>query len=74
MPLLKLAPGTRVHRTMGVRQSGTVLPHAVHRIDWTDGTYRYPEWSHERPVWVRWDDGTAGWTHREALNAEGGTE
>jgi|688.fasta_scaffold2233731_2 hypothetical protein len=60
--------GTRVHSAMGVRRSGIIVA-PLPRSEWTDGTYRWPH-SYERTqaVWVRWDDGTAGWTYQGSLN------
>jgi len=65
----RILAGTRVVKSMGVQQSGTVLAHSVPRERWTDGTYRYPE-KHEKPVWVRWDDGSEGWSHYNHLTKE----
>lgn len=64
----KLAVGTRVQKDMGCRLVGTVVwPIALAQC--TDGTYRAPM-SHEHVVWVRWDDGSIGWTHRAFIVPE----
>lgn len=60
--MLDLAIGRRVHKTMGIRESGTVIkPFAG---PYSDGQYRAP-YRHEKPVYIQWDDGTRGWIQRE---------
>lgn len=51
--------GTRVRKTMGIPQMGTVLASLPSRERWSDGTYSYPANCREA-VGVFWDDGTEG--------------
>lgn len=60
----KFKIGQRVERTMGVKQAGEVIN--AFSGPYTDGQYRAPE-RHERPVWVKWDDGTKGWIQASAI-------
>jgi hypothetical protein len=52
--------GQPVETTMGVRRTGKVIGQ-VPKHEWSDGTYRFPE-PREHAVWVRWSDGTKGWS------------
>ena len=56
--------GQRVEQSMGVRQSGVVIPRFYGPF--TDGQYRQPEMG-ERAVYVQWDNGTKGWIHEAFL-------
>jgi len=58
--------GQRVETTMGIRQRGEVIPRFYGPF--TDGQYRQPE-GRERPVYVRWEDGTKGWIQEPFLRA-----
>lgn len=62
---MKFLKGQRVVKTMGCRMEGTVIP-SFPLEDADDGTYRSPA-SHEKPVWVKWSDGTKGWIHSAHL-------
>ena len=67
----RLAIGTRVHTTMGIRQSGTVTA-PFYWKESTDGTYREP--TTKDIVWVRWDNGTKGWSYRRHVTDDGQTQ
>jgi hypothetical protein len=63
--LTKLPKGTPVRKTMGVALSGMVI-RRIPRDQYTDGQYREPL-PHERPVYVRWSDGSRGWIQQPFL-------
>ena len=60
--------GARVRKVMGVRLAGAVTPR-IPCWECSDGTYRDPG-PRESAVYVRWDDGTVGWVHRQFLQPE----
>jgi hypothetical protein len=66
-----LKTGTPVRKTMGVALSGVVIG-KIPRDRYTDGQYREPL-SHERPVYVRWSDGSRGWIDRPFLQPQPGS-
>jgi hypothetical protein len=55
----KFPVGDRVVKNMGCRMEGTVIPPFSHK-EADDGTYR-PPLTRDKPVWVRWSDGSRGW-------------
>ena len=55
---------SRVITVMGVITKGIVIKRQAKRF--TDGQYREPL-SHERPVYVEWDDGSYGWVDRRFI-------
>ena len=56
--------GTRVETVMGIKRKGVVCIYSGQ--PYTDGQYRDPH-SSENVVFVNWDDGTYGWTHKQIL-------
>ena len=61
-----LKRGIRVLKTMGVAGSSVVIGR-IPRDLYTDGQYREPL-PYERPVYVRWSDGSRGWIQRPFLH------
>lgn len=51
----------RVRKNMGIVMVGRVI-HPISPASYTDGSYRRPE-SREKPVYVKWADGSQGWIH-----------
>lgn len=61
----RFSVGARIETTMGIFQCGTVIT-SIPLRQYTDGSYREPlGLEKHRAVYVRWDDGTQGWTHRQ---------
>lgn len=59
--------GCRVQSTNGMYQQGVVIEPLV-KEQYTDGSYRRPERLEVRyVVYVRWTDGTQGWTVQKFL-------
>ena len=48
---------------------GTIIDYVYYK-DADDGTYRPPE-KKDRPVYVRWDDGTKGWICASHISLKG---
>lgn len=68
MTITTFKVGQRIKKTMGVRQSGEVIPY-VYKANYTDGSYREPR-SSEDVTYVKWDDGSKGWAFDCHLTAE----
>lgn len=61
--------GTIVRMTMGITVGLAAIGEVIDRVamaNFSDGSYRLPE-EHEDPVYVRWLNGTVGWTDRAVL-------
>lgn len=59
-PYIRFRIGDKVVTTMGVRKVGEIV---FRMFKYTDGSYRDPH-DHERPIFVQWEDGSCGWSHR----------
>lgn len=55
---------SRVKKTMGIQQTGTVIEKFFGPF--TDGSYRQP-YDYENAIYIKWDDNTKGWIHSQFL-------
>lgn len=57
--------GTKVKTAQGIRQSGEIIS-PIPKSQYSDGSYREPLTNEKaRVLYVRWEDKTQGWTHKQ---------